>query len=211
MPSISKDKQTENHTTMTTGDQDENESDNYVATAKTMRPPCLLKHIVRGDILEALNHHSSQRGDVMITDLAAVVDELANLGRGLAPGACLGFPIDVTNALQQRIVTCDHRLDFPISKAEILMTINGHSQFDPNQNRIITDVKAVVETLKSLNRPISPSAFCPIGFQKQLQDAILREVKCIDDPNMQFPIQPNPTFLDAPPTIQLWCICIQMM
>ena len=136
---------------MTTDNRDENESDNYVATAKTIRPPCLLKHIIRGDILQALNHHSSQRGNVMITDLTAVVNELANLGRDLAPGACLGFPIDVTNALQQRIATCNHRLDFPISKAEILMTINGHSQFDPDQNKIITDVKAVVETLKSLN------------------------------------------------------------
>ena len=173
-----------------------------VLTAKTLRPPCLLKHVVRSDILKALNLHSSQRGDVMITDIDGVVKELVGYNCSLAPGASLGFPPDVVTALEQRLSICDHRLDFPISRAEVAMAVNGHSKFNADNNLIETNVTAVVDTLKSLNRPLSSSAFSPVGFQERLQAAILKEIRCLDDP-VQFPIQPNPTFPDAPPTIHL--------
>ena len=164
---------------------------------------CRDQHICRGDILKALNNNSDiTGGGILVTDIAGVIKQLALRKSFLAPGATLGFAPDVVDALITSIETCNHRSDFPISRGEIMMAINGHSNLNQSENIIETDIQGVVDTLKSLNRPLTPQSFLPVGFQSGLQDALLREIRCINDPDIQFPMQPPPpppTFPEAPP------------
>ena len=170
--------------------------------AKTMHPRCLLPHICRGDIFTSLNNHSRlTSGGILVTDISEVIEELVGLNRSLAPGATLGFPIDVVQGLEKNIGVCDHRLDFPISRQELMMAINFHSKFDANEKVIKTNLRDVVQTVKSLNRPLTPAAFFPVGFPSHLQNALLDEIRCIDDPNVQVPIDPNVTFPEPPPGV----------
>ena len=81
------------------------------------------------------------------------------------------------------------------------MAINGHSKLNRSENIIETNIQGVVDTLKSLNRPLTPQSFLPIGFQSGLQGALLREISFIKDPYMQFRRlpPPPPTFPEPPP------------
>ncbi len=176
-------------------------SDHATLPAKTLQR-CQDRHICRGDILKALNHNSDvTEGGILVTDITGVIKQLASRKSFLAPGATLGFPPDVVEALITSIETCDHRSNFPISRGEILMTINGHSKLNRSENIIETNIQGVVDTLKSLNRPLTPQSFLPIGFQSGLQGALLREISFIKDPYMQFRRlpPPPPTFPEPPP------------
>ena len=58
----------------------------------------------------------------------------------------------------------------------------------------------VVNELKSLDRPITNKTFQPIGFQNEMADMLLHEIRCVPtfDPTVQVPMAPPP-FPDAPP------------
>ena len=77
-----------------------------------------------------------------------------------------------------------------------MMAINGHSKLNRTDNMIEMDVQGVIDTLKSLNRPLTTQSFRPVGFQDGLQDALLREIPIIDDRIVQVPNAPPP----PPPT-----------
>ena len=175
-------------------------------TAKTLAPYCSLQHLVKGDIVDALNNNSEiTAGNILLTNIEKVVDQLKERKLLLAPGATLGLAPDIGQAIQNAIKTCRHELDYPITRGEILMAINGFSRLNQTEGVIETDIRGVVDLLKSLNRPLTPDAFLPVGFQKDLQMAILAAIRCIDPLHgVQVPIAPMTTptvFLNPPPPI----------
>ena len=175
-------------------------------TAKTLAPYCSLQHLVKSDIIDALNNNSEiTAGNILLTNIGKVVDQLKERKLFLAPGATLGFSPDIGQAIQGGIKTCNHELDYPITRGEILMAINGFSKLNQTEGVVETDIRGVVDLLKSLNRPLTPDAFLPVGFQKDLQTAILAAIRCIDPlRGVQIPIAPmapSNVFLNPPPPI----------
>ena len=175
-------------------------------TAKTLLPYCSLQHLVKSDIIDALNNNSEiTAGNILLTNIGKVVDQLKERKLFLAPGATLGFAPDIGQAIQGAIKTCNHELDYPITRGEILMAINGFSKLNRTEGVVETDIRGVVDLLKSLNRPLTSDAFSPVGFQKDLQEAILAAIRCIDPHRgVQIPIAPmapSTVFLNPPPPI----------
>ena len=143
--------------------------------------------------------------DILLTNIGKVVDQLKERKLFLAPGATLGFAPDIGHAIQSTIKTCRHELDYPITRGEILMAINGFSKLNRTEGVVLTDIRGVIDLLKSLNCPLTPDAFLPVGFQKDLQTAILAAIRCIDPlRGVQIPIAPmapSTVFLNPPPPI----------
>ena len=64
-------------------------------TAKTLAPYCSLQHLVKGDIVDALNNNSEiTGGNILLTNIEKVVDQLKERKLLLAPGATLGLAPD---------------------------------------------------------------------------------------------------------------------
>lgn len=171
-----------------------------IQDADPCHPNCSNLHICKGDILTALNRNSKRSpGGVLITDIKAVITDLKKVNRSLASGAVLGFSSDIIEALEGALPTCHRQLTYPISRAEVMMVINRHSKLNEDGDKIETDIKGVVDTLRSLDRPFTNHTFLPVGFQDELADAMLQEIRCISvTPDVQVPLDPPP-FPTAPP------------
>lgn len=69
------------------------------------------------------------------------------------------------------------------------------------ENVIETNVRGVIDTLKSLNRPLTSHSFMPVGFNPDLQQALMTELRFVENTDIQIPMRPPPTFPEAPPPL----------
>ncbi len=174
-----------------------------IFTANPCHSSCSNHHITRNNILESLNSHSQikREGKLLITNLRATIDDLKGQNRTLAPGAVLFFSPHIAEELEKNIPTCTNQTNYPLSRAEIMRVINKHTTYFLNESsEIAVNMANVVNELKSLDRPITNKTFQPIGFQNEMADMLLHEIRCVPtfDPTVQVPMAPPP-FPDAPP------------
>ena len=174
-----------------------------IFTANPCHNNCGNHHITRNNILESLNSHSQVRreGKILITNLKAAIDELKQQNRSLAPGAVLAFSPHIATELESNIQTCCGQTQYPLARSEVMRVINKHTTYFLNDSsEIVVNMANVVSDLQSLDRPITNETFQPIGFQNEIADMLLQEIRCVPtfNPDVQVPMAP-PTFPNATP------------
>lgn len=174
-----------------------------IFTADPCHSSCLNRHITRHNILESLNSHSEvkREGKLLITNLRAAIEDLKSQNRTLAPGAVLSFSPHIAEELERNIPTCTNQSNYPLSRTEVMRVINKHTTYFLNESsEVAVNMANVVDELKSIDRPITNQTFQPIGFQNEIADMLLQEIRCLPtfNPTVQVPMAPPP-FPNAPP------------